>query len=86
MNGDMYGMTDRIAKETTNEVDKYLLSFFGSLENAKEFGKLYVLETYTPEMETIPDENGLSFRVKMTTEYRLRLKTEAELKAEREQD
>lgn len=68
--------------DTATGVDEYLLSFFGSEENVREFGKYYVLEYKPSEFETLPDKDNMSFRVKMNTEYRLRLKTKEELEAE----
>lgn len=64
---------------TAKTIDDYLLSFFGSEDAIKEFGKYYVLVTDTPEFETLPDDNNNSFRIKMNTTYRLRLKTKEEL-------
>lgn len=71
-----------IAKAVTNtakSIDDYLLSFFGTEEAIKEFGKYYVLETDTSEFETLPDDTNNSFRIQMHTSYRLRLKTKEEL-------
>jgi hypothetical protein len=65
--------------ETSISIDDYLLSFFGSEENVREFGKYYVLEYKTPEFETLPEEGNMSFRIRMDSEYRLRLKTKEEL-------
>lgn len=65
--------------DTASSVDEYLLSFFGSEENIRKFGSYYVLETTPSEFETVPDDKDLTFRIRMTTEYRLRLKTKEEL-------
>lgn len=71
-----------ISKAVTNaatSVDEYLLSFFGSEENIKEFGRYYVLEYKDSEFVTEPDDANNAFQIKMTTSYRLRLKTREEL-------
>ena len=64
--------------DTASSIDAYLLSFFGSEESIKEFGKYYVLETEDAEFDTTPASEN-SFQVSMTTKYRLRLKTKEEL-------
>lgn len=66
----------------SSEIDAYLLSFFGSLENAKAIGHLYVLEQKPLKIDTEPDSDGLTFKMSISTEYRLRLKTKEELEAE----
>lgn len=69
----------KAVSETAAGIDEYLLSFFGSEANVREFGKYYVLETKPSTFETLPEDKDLSFRVRMNTEYRLRLKTKEEL-------
>jgi len=78
MSDEIHNMTHSLIRDTANQIDAYLLEFFGSLENAKKLAHLYVLETKESEILTEPNANN-SFSVSMTTEYRLRLKTEAEL-------
>lgn len=71
-----------ISKAVTNtakSVDEYLLSFFGSEEHLREFGKNYILEYEDSKFETQSDKNDLTFHISMTTNYRLRLKTKEEL-------
>lgn len=69
----------QVVSNTAAGIDAYLLSFFGSEENVREFGKYYILESKDPEFETLPDEGNNSFRIKMSAQYRLRLKTKEEL-------
>lgn len=71
-----------ISKAVTNTakgIDEYLLSFFGTEEHLREFGKNYILEYEDSKFETKPDTDDLTFHISMTTHYRLRLKTKEEL-------
>jgi hypothetical protein len=68
-----------VVTDTASQLDDYLLSFFGSEEEILKYGNYYVLETKPSTFEMLPDENDLSFRFQMETEYRLRLKTKEEL-------
>jgi hypothetical protein len=71
-----------ISKAVTDnaaQLDSYLLSFFGSEEEIQKFGGYYILETKPSTFEMLPDENDMSFRFQLVTEYRLRLKTKEEL-------
>jgi hypothetical protein len=74
----------KLVTDTSTSINDYLLSFFGSEENVKKFGSYYVLETKTPEFETLPDDGNNAFHISMITEYRLRLKTKEELEPEEE--
>lgn len=71
--------TKNIAMATANDMDEYLLSFFGSKENAERYAHLYILEETPYTFETKLDENNM-MRYTAHTTYRLRLKTEEELR------
>jgi hypothetical protein len=79
----IHNMTYAPYREMVDQMDAYLLAFFGTYENAQKNAHLYILETYPIEIKTEPDSNDLTFRVSMETHYRLRLKTEEELAADR---
>ena len=63
-----------VAKASAKELEKELLKFFGSYENAKKHAHLYILE----HREDVINESENSISV--TTTYRIRKKTEKELK------
>jgi hypothetical protein len=63
-------------------MDDYLLSCFGSMENAERYGHLYILEQTPYEFETkIGENNTMAISARMI--YRLRLKTKEELRNSR---
>lgn len=63
------------------EVEKYLVSFFGTIENAKASARLYVLEERPSPIEVEVGEDGV---LRATHTWRLRRKSEDELRAEAE--
>lgn len=68
-------------KHTADEMDDYILKFFGDEATFAEFAHLYVLEVIHPsEFETLYDNDfSGEYKVRMTTKYRLRRKTKEEL-------
>jgi hypothetical protein len=75
--------TENIAMAAAKSMDEYLLSFFGSIENAKRYAHLYILEEHPYKFETKVDDNNVVTYTAHTT-YRLRLKTEEELRQARD--
>ena len=69
------------AKRTADEMDAYILTFFGDEATFKEFAHLYILEAHRPtEFETMHYADfDIEYRIRMTTSYRLRRKTKEEL-------
>lgn len=77
---------DQAAKDIQDAVKKnintFLLNFFGSMENAQVLGKYYFLERNSdlPHFKVdFADDNNV--RYYMTDQYRIRKKTDEELKA-----
>jgi len=66
-------------RQLIDQQEAYLLDFFGSLENARKFAHLYVLESNPLEIIDGQEIGNYSIR----QEYRLRLKTDDELAADR---
>jgi hypothetical protein len=77
----IHNMTHTHMQELAASMDAFLLAFFGSEENIREFAHLYVLEAKESEIIHEPSDD-LSIAMHMTTEYRLRLKTEEERTAD----
>jgi len=74
-------------KRTAAEMDLYILRFFGDKATFEEFAHLYILEVIHPsEFETMQSNDlfadNLEYKIRITTTYRLRRKTQAELAKE----
>lgn len=67
-------ISEEIAKVASDEVDRELLKFFGSYENAKKYGHLYILEHHEEVLKETKDS------ISVSTTYRIRKKTKKELK------
>lgn len=70
-----------IAVAAAQVMDEYILSFFGSKENAERYAHLYILEETPYQFETKLDSNMVTYTAHTT--YRLRLKTQEELRDSR---
>lgn len=84
MNKELYekvilNQATNIAVAAAKSMDDYILSFFGSRENAERYAHLYTLEEHPYKFETKVDENYVVSYTAHTT-YRLRLKTKEELR------
>jgi hypothetical protein len=71
-----------LAQSATNHLEEYLLSIFGSAENARKYAHLYVLEEKPATFFTDYDTVTNNYNIRMETEYRLREKTPEELASE----
>lgn len=70
------------ARAASDEQEKYLLNFFGSLENAQKYGHLYILEEYPAKVITDSTIDYFSedpIHLKVEYSWRLRRKTPEEL-------
>lgn len=65
---------EKVAKASSDDLERELLKFFGSYENAKRIAHLYILEHH----EEVINESKNSISV--STTYRIRKKTKKELK------
>jgi hypothetical protein len=72
---------DDINEQLTSAIDQHLLEFFGTEENARAIGHLYVLETKPIRFEAI---SGTEYVAKQ--DVRIRLKTKEELEHEDSQE
>lgn len=74
---------DTLAGQSTDSIERLLYSFFGNVENAKQYGKDYVLEVKDFDIEICNYED---FRdmvdIRITQKVRLRLKNQEERDAE----
>jgi hypothetical protein len=68
-------------QQLVQKQEEFLLQFFGSMENAKRYGHLFVLESYPTKLDLKGlDENTQTYS--MSQEFRIRRKTDEELAAE----
>lgn len=72
----------KLASSATQYLEECLINMFGNLEKAKEYAQFYVLEEKGASFWTDYDVDGMTHGIRMETEYRLRLKTQAELDAQ----
>lgn len=66
-------VSEKIAKAASDEMDRELLKFFGSYENAKRNAHLYILEHHVGVVKETKNS------VSVSTTYRIRKKTKKEL-------
>lgn len=66
----------------TQSLDDYLLEFFGTKENAERYSHLYILEQHPYQFETELDAKTNMMRVTAHTTYRLRFKTQDEMRVD----
>lgn len=84
MSSEFEKVRDASAEKIASSIDNLLLKFFGSLEDMKHYGHLYVLEEQPMLIETSrqPEFTGDYFKVRTETRYRIRPKTQAELESD----
>lgn len=75
--------TQKVLTELTDQKEEYLKSVMATLGVTLEhFIKYYILEEYPMEFEHTNDRLSDDFRFRITTKYRVRLKTKEELELE----
>lgn len=75
-----------LKNEIADQIDAQLLKFFGSIEDMRRYGHLYVLETEPVRMELMThsdlDFNSKTFMCQAITKTKIRPKTREELEAD----
>lgn len=68
-------------KRTADEMDEYILKFFGDEATFEEFAHLYILEMHELPIYETSYDNDFSgeYKIRQTITYRLRRKTPEEL-------
>lgn len=79
------GITIEMRESIAGQIDALLAGFFGSIEEARRLGHLYVLEQDPVEMEMtqMADFQGNDFKYRAECRMRIRPKTKEELEEDR---
>lgn len=77
-------ITRDLVNDQNQKLERWLVSIFGSYENAQKMADDYVLEVQDSDMSALDDWNVKdSYKITVQTRYRLRPKTEEEKLKER---
>jgi hypothetical protein len=82
MHPDFHMLITKSARELADGMDEQILAFFGSEEQVRAYGHLFVIEQLPTKFVTLQSPEAMSISYYAETEIRIRPKTMAELEAE----
>lgn len=82
MNPDIHMMITKAAMELADGMDELVLSFFGTEEQARLYGHMFVIEQLPIKFVTLQSPEPMCISYSAETEIRIRPKTKAELESD----